>query len=559
MVRVPNARVDDGRRAAVKKSRLTTRSCQAPCIALLALRKAGASVAFVLLVLLSGAPAHAQRAPQPQPSVQPATVSLEDIEHRTFEFFWQTANPRNGLVPDHWPMGDTPFSSIAATGFALTAYPIGVKRGWITREQARQRVLTTLRFFANAPQGASEDGDAGYHGFFYHFLDMKTGLRYGRWVEVSTIDTTLLMAGVLFDETYFDQNNPGEREIRKLAEKLYRDVDWNWTQVRSPLVSMGWTPGGKFIPHDWQGYDEAMILYVLALGSPTHPVQPDAWTAWTSTYHLTWGSFMGGLPHIGFAPLFGHQYSESWIDFRGIRDAFMRLHDMDYFENSRRSVIGQHAYAVATTGHFAGYGNDIWGLTACNGPGNFTWMRPDGTRMKFHGYRARGADVGHIVDDGTIAPTAAIASIVFAPDLVLPTIQAMYRRYGKWLYSKYGFLDAFNPGFRLTKAKVRSGEVVPDEGWFDNEYLGIDQGPILLMIENYRSGFVWKVMRRNPHIRRGLVRAGFRGGWLGDAGRTSHAVTKAGGPCPPYSSSGAAEWECTASTAREMPAAAAVQ
>ena len=559
IVRASNARVGDGRRAAVTKPWLTSRSCPAPRTLLLALRKAGAGVAFVLLVLLAGAPVHAQRAPQPQPSVQPATVSLEDIEHRTFEFFWQTANPRNGLVPDHWPMGDTPFSSIAATGFALTAYPIGVKRGWITREQARQRVLTTLRFFANAPQGASEDGDAGYHGFFYHFLDMKTGLRYGRWVEVSTIDTTLLMAGVLFDETYFDRDNPGEREIRKLAEKLYRNVDWNWAQVRSPLVSMGWTPGGKFIPHDWKGYDEAMILYVLALGSPTHPVQPDAWTAWTSTYHLTWGSFMGGLPHIGFAPLFGHQYSESWIDFRGIRDAFMRLHDMDYFENGRRSVIGQHAYAVATTGHFEGYGKDIWGLTACNGPGNFTWTRPDGTVMKFHGYRARGADVGHIVDDGTIAPTAAIASIVFAPDLVLPTIQAMYQRYGKWLYSKYGFVDAFNPSFRLAKAKVRSGKVVPGEGWFDNEYLGIDQGPILLMIENQRSGFVWKVMRRNPHIRRGLVRAGFRGGWLGDAGRASHAVTKAGGPCPPYSASGAAEWECTASTAREMPAAAAVQ
>ncbi len=468
----------------------------------------------MLLVLLSSAPLHAQRAAPRQPAVQPTTLSLQDIEHRTFEFFWQTANPKNGLVPDHWPMGDTPFSSIAATGFALTAYPIGVKRGWITREQARQRVLTTLRFFANAPQGASEDDDAGYHGFFYHFLDMKTGLRYGRWVEVSTIDTTLLMAGVLFDETYFDQDKPEERQIRQLAEKLYRDIDWNWAQVRSPLVSMGWTPGGKFIPHDWKGYDEAMILYILALGSPTHPVQPDAWAAWASTYHLTWGSFMGGLPHIGFAPLFGHQYSESWIDFRGIRDAFMRLHDMDYFENSRRSVVGQHAYAVATTGHFRGYGDDIWGLTACNGPGNFTWTRPDGTSMKFHGYRARGADVGHRIDDGTIAPTAAIASIVFAPELVLPTIQAMYRRYGTWLYSKYGFVDAFNPSFRLAKAKLRSGKVVAGEGWFDNEYLGIDQGPILLMIENYRSGFVWKVMRRNPHIRRGLERAGFQGGWL---------------------------------------------
>jgi hypothetical protein len=488
-------------------------------VALAAMRRSGASVVFMLLVLLTAAPAHAQRG-TPAPAVQAVTPSLDDIEHRTFQFFWQTANPKNGLVPDHWPPHPERdyFSSIAAVGFALTAYPIGVERGWITREQARLRVLATLRFFANAPQGDSEDGDAGYHGFYYHFLDMQTGLRYGRWVEVSTIDTTLLMAGVLFDQTYFDQDNPEEREIRELAEKLYRDVDWKWAQARPPLVSMGWTPGGKFIPHDWEGYDEAKILYILALGSPTHAIEPDAWKAWTSTYDRTWGSFMGGEPHIGFAPLFGHQYSESWIDFRGIRDAFMRKHGMDYFENSRRAVIGQHAYALATVGHFAGYDGNIWGLTACDGPGNTTWERPDGTNMVFHGYLARGADVGDIIDDGTIAPTAAVASIAFAPELVLPAINAMYSRYGKWLYSKYGFFDAFNPTFQLN-VPLRSGHVVPGKGWFDDQYLGIDQGPILLMIENYRSGFVWDVMRRNPHIRRGLERAGFTGGWL-DGSRT---------------------------------------
>ncbi|MGH8232683.1 MAG: glucoamylase family protein [Rhodanobacteraceae bacterium] len=499
------------------------RAWQKPYAAMATLRKTGVGLVFVLLVLLSAPALHAQRA-APQPAVQPATLSLNDIEHRTFEFFWQTTNPENGLVPDHWPLGKQPFSSIAAVGFALTAYPIGVERGWITREQARQRVLTTLLFFANAPQGTSEDGDSGYHGFFYHFLDMQTGRRYGRWVEVSTIDTTLLMAGVLFDQSYFDQDNPQEHDIRRLAESLYEKVDWNWAQVRSPLISMGWTPGGNFIPYDWKGYDEAMILYILALGSPTHAVQPDAWKAWTSTYHFTWGGFMGGLPHIGFAPLFGHQYSEAWVDFHGIRDAFMRAHDLDYFENSRRAVIGQHAYAVSTHGHFTGYGDKIWGLTACNGPGDTTWERPDGTSLQFHGYLARGADVGEIIDDGTIAPTAAIGSIVFAPELVLPTIQAMYQRYGKWLYSKYGFVDAFNPTFRLD-VPVRSGRVVPGEGWFDNEYLGIDQGPILLMIENYRSGFVWRVMRRNAHIRRGLERAGFEGGWLAEkpAAKTAHS------------------------------------
>ncbi|MGH8111071.1 MAG: glucoamylase family protein [Rhodanobacteraceae bacterium] len=440
---------------------------------------------------------------------------LDQIEHRTFEYFWQTANPVNGLVPDHWPLGAYKFSSIAAVGFGLTVYPIGVERGWITREQAVQRVLTTLKFFANAPQGDSEDKDAGYHGFFYHFLDMKTGLRYGPWVEVSTVDTTWLMAGVLFDETYFDKDDPQEREIRKLAEKLYRNVDWTWAQSRPPLISMGWTPQGKFIPYDYTGLDESMMLYILALGSPTHAIKPDAWAAWTSTYKDTWGSFMGGKPHVGFAPLFGHQYTQSWIDMQGIQDAFMRAHGMTYFQNSRRSVIGQRAYAIniGTGNSDTGYGPNIWGLTACDGPGDTTWEHANGTTTIFHGYFARGADVGDIINDGTIAPTAAISSIVFAPKLVLPAIDTMYARYGKWLYSRYGFLDAFNPSFRLD-VPLRSGHVVPGEGWFDNRYLGIDEGPIVLMIENYRSGFVWRVMRRNPHIRKGLERAGFAGGWL---------------------------------------------
>jgi hypothetical protein len=442
----------------------------------------------------------------------PRRLPLEDIEHRTFEFFWQTANPANGLVPDHWPLGKHRFASIAAVGFALTAYPIGVERGWITRAQARERVLATLRFFANAPQGDSEDDDAGYHGFFYHFLDMQTGKRYGRWVEVSTIDTTLLMAGMLFDQTYFDRNDPQEREIRELADKLYRGVDWTWAQAQPPLISMGWTPGGKFIPENWMGYNEAMLLYILALGSPTHAVQPDAWTAWTSTYHLSWGTFMGSKPHVGFAPLFGHQYSESWVDFRGIQDAYMRAHGLDYFENSRRATVAQRNYAIIDPQHYEGYGKNAWGLTACNGPARVAWEH-DGKRTVFFGYAARGADVNLVVDDGTIAPTAAISSIAFAPKLVLPAIQTMYDRYGKWLYSKFGFVDAFNPTFRL-HVPLRSGRVVPKEGWFDHEYLGIDQGPILLMIENYRSGFVWRIMRKNPYIRRGLERAGFRGGWL---------------------------------------------
>ncbi|HET6586359.1 MAG TPA: glucoamylase family protein [Oleiagrimonas sp.] len=445
---------------------------------------------------------------------------LDDLERRTFEFFWDTANPANGLVPDHWP--GKSFSSIAAVGFALTGYGIGAERGWITRDQAAERTLVTLRFFANAPENASEDDATGYRGFFYHFLDMQTGLRHSRGTELSSIDTTLLLGGVLFAQSYFDRDTPAEREIRKLADGIYRRVDWTWMQPRAPLVSMGWRPGSGFIDHDWRGYNEAMLLYVLALGSPTHAVEPAAWKAWTSTYPRRWGTFHG-YTYLGFGPMFGHQYSESWIDFRGIRDAFMRKHDLDYFENGRRAAKAQRAYAIANPGHWRGYGANVWGLTASNGPGNFT-LKENGRTRRFHGYMARGAGLGYIHDDGTIAPTAAAASIAFAPKIVIPAIRAMRERYGKIIYGKYGFLDAFNLSFHDADAELRTGRVVPGFGWVDDKYLGIDQGPILLMLENYRSGFVWKVMRRNPYIRRGLLRAGFTGGWLESRDDTATAM-----------------------------------
>lgn len=443
-------------------------------------------------------------------------AALADLEHRTFNFFWDTAIPGSGLVPDHLPYRGEPFSSIAAVGFALTGYGVGVERGYITRQQAIKRVLTTLRFFANAPQGPSEDDDAGYHGFFYHFLDLKSGKRYGRWVEVSTVDTSLLLGGVLFCQSYFDRDTAHEREIRKLADTIYRRVDWTWAQVRPPLISMGWTPGGKFIPHDWEGYNEAMLVYILALGSPTHAVGPDAWKAWTRTYDKSWGTFEGQT-YLAFAPLFGHQYSQAWIDFRGIRDAYMRSKGMDYFQNSHRAVLAQQAYAISNPHHFKGYGKDVWGLTASNGPGNIKIVGGKRTRV-FYGYSARGAGLsGSRVDDGTIAPTAALGSLPFAPERVKAVLRTLRSRYGKAIYRKYGFVDAFNPTFELakhSKQTLRSGSVAPGVGWVDNEWLGIDQGPILLMTENYRSGLVWRVMRKNPYIRRGLERAGFTGGWL---------------------------------------------
>jgi len=437
---------------------------------------------------------------------------IDDLEKRTFDWFWDSANPKNGLVPDHYPTKS--FASIAAVGFGLTAYGVGAERGYITREQAVERTLATLRFFHDAPQNDSEDDATGYHGFYYHFLDMESGKRFDRAVELSTVDTSLLLGGVLFAQSYYDRDTPQEKEIRQLADDIYRRVDWTWVQARKPLITMGWTPGGKFIPHDWQGYNEGMLVYILALGSPTHAVGDDAWKAWTSTYNRTWGEFHGQT-FLNFAPLFGHQFSHVWVDFRGIRDAWNREKDLDYFENSRRATYSQRAYAIANPGGWTGYGANMWGISASNGPGGLVVKSGDKERT-FHGYTARGAGLDYISDDGTLVPMAAGGSIAFAPEIVVPALEEMKRRYGKDIYNQYGFVDAFNPSFH-SKTDLRTGKLVPELGWVDTVHLGIDQGPIVLMVENWRSGFVWNVMKKNPYVRKGLERAGFTGGWLDEA------------------------------------------
>jgi len=437
--------------------------------------------------------------PPPPDSAQAAGL-LDTLEERTFHYFWNLTNPANGLTPDRSP---TPsFSSIAAVGFALTAYPIGAERGYITRAQAAARTLTTLQFFWTATQDSSASGATGYHGFFYHFLDMNTGKRY-QTVELSTIDTALLLAGVLFCQSYFaNATDTSEVAIRRLADSIYRRTDWQWAAPRPPVVALGWHPeaGTGFLPYDWRGYNEAMILYLLALGSPTHPVDTAAWSGWTSAYQ--WGTFFG-QSHVGFAPLFGHQYSHVWIDFRGIRDAYMQAHGIDYFENTRRATYAQQAYAAANPGGWTGYSDRVWGLTASDGPGDVT-LTLGGRQRQFHGYWARGASFTETPDDGTLAPTAAGGSIPFAPEIAVPALWAMRQTYGTSLFSTYGFRDAFNPTFTQSSAA----------GWFDVDYLGIDQGPIVAMTENYRTGLVWRVMRTNPYIVRGLCRAGFTGGWL---------------------------------------------
>ena len=436
---------------------------------------------------------------------------LDDLSERTFRFFWDTANPANGLIPDRYPSPS--FSSIAAVGFGLSAYAVGVERGYITRAQARQRTLVTLRFFRNAPQGDAAEGMSGYKGFFYHFLDMKTGARSSR-SELSTVDTALLLGGMLHAQSFFDGADPGEAEIRQLATEIYHRVDWRWAQARPPSIVLGWHPETGMLPYDWKGYSEAMLMYVLALASPTHPVGRDAWDVWTSTYDKTWGTVYG-QEHLAFAPHFGHQYSHVWIDFRGIRDAYMRKRGIDYFENSRRATYAQRAYAIANPLGCKGYGANLWGVTASDGPADVE-LTDTGKKRQYRSYAGRGMGAEHY-DDCTIAPTGAAASIAFAPEIAIPAIAHMRKQYGSEIYGKYGFLDAFNPSFDYG-VKLSNGRRVAGFGWIDTDYLGIDQGPIVTMLANHRNEAVWRVMRQNPVLRNGLLKAGFSGGWLDGGG-----------------------------------------
>ena len=438
-----------------------------------------------------------------------AAFDLDDLQRRTFDWFWDLANPVNGLVPDRWPSKS--FCSIAAVGFGLTALPIGVERGWIGRAQARARTLTTLRFFAEAPQGPQATGVTGHKGFFYHFIDMEHGHRF-ETTELSSVDTTLLLGGMLFAAEYFNESSPDEVEIRRLADVINNRVDWQWMLGNGPYVSMGWSPEKGFIPAQWDRYNEATLLYLLALGSPTYPISPEVWTRYTAEFDKSWGMHWG-QQHMHFPPMFGHQYSHVWVDFKGIADPWLRAKGIDLFENSRRAAFAQRNYAIANPGGWAGYGGNVWGLTACDGPGDFKRIIA-GKEREFFSYSARGPGER---DDGTLAPTAAAGSIAFAPEIVIPALAAMKARYGAAIYGRYGFFDAFNPTLAdpAIAGKLLQGRVVPGVTWVDTDYLGIDQGPIVAMIANHRDGLVWKAMRKSRPVVTGLRKAGFRGGWLG--------------------------------------------
>ncbi len=420
---------------------------------------------------------------------------LDALERHAFEYFLQETNPTNGLVADKSQPGAP--ASIAAVGFALAVYPVGVTRAWMTRADAIERTLAALRFFSTSTQGIAPDM-TGHKGFYYHFLDMITGRRAGQ-CELSTVDTTFLLAGMLTAAAFFDQDGEDEQEIRTLADALYRRVDWPWACNGGATVTHGWKPESGFLPYRWEGYDEAVLLYVLGLGSPTHPLPPESYAAWASSYQ--WKEIYG-YEFIYGGSLFIHQYSHIWVDFRGIQDAFVRDKGIDYCENSRRATYIQREYAIRNPLEFAGYGENFWGLTASDGPGERT-RRIRGVERSFFDYVARGAPFGP--DDGTVAPWAVVASLPFAPEIVLPAIRHFQDAYPQ-VSGEYCFRCSVN----LTFADDDDSSL----GWVSPFHFGINLGPVVLMCENYRSELLWQLMRACPYVVAGLRRAGFTNGWL---------------------------------------------
>jgi len=415
---------------------------------------------------------------------------LDSIQHKTFLFFLNEHHPEKGIVKDR-TLSTAP-CSIAATGFGIPSFAIGAERKWITREQAAGITLKIMKFFIGSVQSAAKDV-TGYKGFYYHFLKMDSGTR--EWnCELSSVDTGILMMGVIFARNYYDKDNEVEKQIRRLAAELLGRIDWNFMQLPASgeyanTISMAWTPGNGLEKMGWSGYNEALFLYVLAAGSGMNNSE-QSYRSWLKTYK--WYTPYKGLSHVAFPPLFGHQFSQAFIDFRGIADTYLREKGIDYFENSRRATQVQQRYASDNPKGWTGYDSLCWGVTASDGP-------PDNFNFgdkKFLGYAGRGTSGPgyNYFDDGTIAPYASLSSLPFAPEIVLPTIKSINTRYGKKIWGKYGYSDAFN----LT-AK-----------WFDDDFLGIDEGPMLIMIENFRTGLVWNYVMKDPIIQKGLNKLGFQ-------------------------------------------------
>ncbi len=432
---------------------------------------------------------------------------LDDLQRAAFGYFLRAYNPANGLIADS--SRDNAPCSIAVVGFALSVYPIAVERGWMTRADAVERSLAALRFFHDSDQSGQPQA-TGYKGFYFHFLDMHSGARVWN-SELSMVDTALLLAGALTSASYFALDTSVEIQLRELVDALYRRVDWSWAQDAKSTLRQGWKPECGFLHYGWDGYNEGIVLYVLALGSPTHPIESGHYAAWTATYQ--WENLYG-IDFLYAGPLFIHQFSHAWIDFRGIRDRFMREKRCDYFENSRRATEVQREYARRNPHGFSGYAEDCWGLTACDGPSQ-PLPGQASERRRLFGYAARGVPYGP--DDGTLSGWAALASLPFAPEIALRAARSMRDRYPQML-SAHQYASSFNPSIAVDRAvadgAVAGGAVADAALWVSTGHFGLDQGIVLMMIENHRSGLIWRLLRDSPPICSGLRRAGFRGGWL---------------------------------------------
>ena len=382
---------------------------------------------------------------------------LEELEQANFLYFVEQANPQTGLVRDRCNArvsASSTVASIAATGFGLTALCIGHQRGFIALSDASAQVLATLRFlWKNMPV---------HRGFFYHWADINTGER--TWnSEVSSIDTALLLCGVLTCRQHFPDS-----EIRELAHRIFNRADWTWLSEDTTLLPHGWTPEIGFLPYRWDLYSELMAMYLLGLGSYSHPLQADMWKAWKRTLFE-----YEGLRYIGsFAPLFVHQYSQAWFDFRNQRDQYA-----DYFQNSVIATDVHRLFCLTLAKQFPDYSDSLWGITASDSQNGYVvWGGPP--------------SVGPI--DGTVAPSAAAGSLPFLPQPTLRVLHTIKTQYPN-AWSRYGFVNAFNP----------------TKDWYDTDVIGIDTGITLIMAENARSAFVWNTFMKNPEARRGMQRAGF--------------------------------------------------
>lgn len=423
------------------------------------------------------------------PLSQAEEIMLDSIQKKTFLFFLNEHHPEWGIVKDR--TAEKAPSSIASTGFGIPCFAIGVERNWIAREDAAQIVLNMLNFFYNSDQSADTLA-TGYKGFYYHFLRMDSGKR--EWnCELSSIDTGLLMMGIIFARNYFNADNEAEKQIRLLAGKLIGRLEWNFldmpAQSQHPhTISMGWDPKKGLHSWGWTGYNEALFLYVLAAGSGMENVKR-SYKSWLSTYK--WNIPYEGLSHVAFPPLFGHQFSHAFIDYRGLVDDYMKAKGIDYFENSRRATYVQRQYAIENPHGWIGYDSLCWGVTASDGPTDI-YNFDDKIFLGYAGRGAAGPEYNYF-DDGTIAPYGALTSLPFAPEIVLPAIKSMISKHGDKIWGKYGFYDAFNH----------------TANWVNDDFIGIAQGPMLIMIENFRTGLVWDYVMQDPVIQDGLNILGY--------------------------------------------------